>query len=154
MRIEDRDLSTLDLESTLFFPVSANPLGFNHMAAAELMLSTHPGWRRVVFILSNGRHPDPTKSNAEVNPARRLALAEAVVQTVADAERSHFAKLARQTEPPLHVSAETLCLSTVEFPHSRPVPTVETVGTILSGRTRRGSTGLPAATSSGAWPIR
>ncbi|MBI3994324.1 MAG: CinA family protein [Candidatus Lambdaproteobacteria bacterium] len=134
MRIDDRELSTLELESTLFFPVSANPLGFNHIAAAELMLAAHPRWRRVVFILSNGRHPDPTKSNAELSPAQRLALAEAVVQAVADPQRSHFAKLAQQAETPLHVSPQALCLSTVEFPHSRPVPTVETVGTILAGR--------------------
>ena len=59
------DILALPLESTLFFPISGNPVGFNHIAVAEWLLRQNPGWHKVVFIPSNGHHPDPGTGNPE-----------------------------------------------------------------------------------------
>ena len=67
-----RNSESTPLQSTLFFPLSGDPVGFNHFAAVEAVLRDEPALECVVFILSNGFQPDPTKPDAEAAPAARL----------------------------------------------------------------------------------
>ena len=69
-------------DSTLFFPVSGDPIGANHFAAAEWSLRRAEGIERVTFVLSNGRHPDPTKADAAVPVGVRLAITCDVIVSV------------------------------------------------------------------------
>ncbi len=60
--------------NALFAPVSANPLGFHHLAAVEWVLRCNPALQKVIFIPSNGRHPDPTKANPIASSKLRFEL--------------------------------------------------------------------------------
>ena len=128
--MSDDIILNLPFESTLFFPVSGNPVGFNHFAAAEWLLRQNPGWNRVVFVLSNGRHPDPTKPDAEAAPEERLELLRRAIADVAEQDRSHLARLAARAGESLHIGADTLLIWTREFAFSRAVPTAETVSAL------------------------
>ncbi len=46
---------------TIYFPLTADPVGHNHLLLAESVLWQFPETQLVVFILSNGMHPDPLK---------------------------------------------------------------------------------------------
>ncbi|MCZ6627221.1 MAG: CinA family protein [SAR324 cluster bacterium] len=128
--MSDDAINALPLNSTLFFPISGNPVGFNHFAAAEALLRGNPAWEQVVFILSNGLHPDPTKPPAEASPEQRMALAQRAIAEIADAERSHLARLAERSGETLRISPACLYLSTSEFGLTRAVRTAETVQTL------------------------
>ena len=84
------------LASALFFPVSGDPIGFNHFMAAEWLLRSAPALRRVVFVLSNGHHPDPTKAGAHAPAERRLEMLQASLAELADPARSWLARRAEQ----------------------------------------------------------
>ncbi|MBI4081468.1 MAG: hypothetical protein HY423_02550, partial [Candidatus Lambdaproteobacteria bacterium] len=124
------DLAALPLASTLFLPLTGNPAGFHHFASAEWMLRRDPALRRVVLILSNGRHPDPTKPGIAVDAETRLAVLRAALAAVADPARSALARRAEVAGEVLRVSPETVLVSTLEFAHARAVPTAETLGLI------------------------
>ena len=124
------DIFALPLQCTLFFPVSANPVGFNHFAAAEWLLRGNPAWRNVVFIPSNGHHPDPTKADAELPQQARLELLRSAIAEVAMEDRSHLARLAAQTGEALRIGAHNLFCWPWEFSFPRAVPTAETVAAI------------------------
>lgn len=134
MRIDDSALATLPLADTVFFPLSGNPAGFNHFAAAEWLLRAEAGWSTVVFVLSNGHHPDPNKPRAEHSAEARLSLLEQAIEEVADPTRSLLARQAEGAGDTLRIGPRTLAVSTAEFAHARAVRTVETVEIILKGR--------------------
>ena len=48
--------------SEIYFPLTANPVGYNHLLLAENVLWQFPETQLLVFILSNGKHPDSFKS--------------------------------------------------------------------------------------------
>jgi len=50
-----------DKLSTIFFPLTANPAGNHHLLLVESVLQQLPETKLVVFLLSNGLHPDPFK---------------------------------------------------------------------------------------------
>ncbi len=118
---------SLPLESTLFFPVSGNPIGFNHFAAAEWLLRENPAWERVVFVLSNGIHPDPTKPDAEAGRELRLEILTRAIAELADVERSQLARSAQREGETLRATAENLLVCTREFAFPHAVPTVDTI---------------------------
>lgn len=132
------------LDSTLFFAVSGNPIGFNHLAVAEWLLRLADGPRRVVFVLSNGRHPDPTKPDAEVPPEQRLRLLESAIAEVADPGSSFLAARATQAGERLRAGPETLGVSTLEFAYPRAVRTAETVAQLLESHPGEGPVHLAA----------
>ncbi len=117
----------LPLEETLFFPVSGNPIGFNHFAAAEWLLHGRPAWKRIVFVLSNGIHPDPTKPDAEAGREQRLELLTTAIAELGDPERSHLAAAAQREGETLHATPETLRVWSHEFAFSHAVRTAETI---------------------------
>jgi PncC family amidohydrolase len=118
---------SLPLQATLFFPISGNPAGFNHFGAAEWLLRRNPAWERVVFVLSNGIHPDPTKPDAEAGRELRLELLTTAIAELGDEERSHLARLASRAGEALRVNPANLTVWTREFAFPRAVRTAETV---------------------------
>ncbi|HKI97410.1 MAG TPA: CinA family protein [bacterium] len=117
----------LSLESTLLFPISGNPIGFNHFAAAEWLLRRDSRLSRVCFVLSNGRHPDPTKRDAVVPAPERLRLCELACEAVADPARSFLAKQAHLAGERLRLTPPTMQISTLEFGFDRAVRTAELI---------------------------
>ena len=109
----------------LYFPVTGNPLGFNHFALAEWLLRRNPALGRVVWIISNGHHPDPTKADAGLDGSSRLGLAELALGALADPAASYLAARAGQHGEKLALSAAVLELSPVEFGFARAVRTAE-----------------------------
>ena len=114
------------LASTLFFPLSGDPVGFNHFAAAEATLRAEPSLERVTFILSNGIHPDPKKPDAEAAPAIRREILEAAARTIADPSRSTLARQAELAGERLRIDASRVEVSTREFTSDRAVRAAET----------------------------
>jgi len=111
----------------MYFPVTANPIGFNHFAVIEWILRCNPQTAEVVLVLSNGHHPDPTKPDAELGPHQRLELARLAVDAIADPEQSYLARQAGLAGDALHLVPARIRLSTSEFSHDRAVTTAETV---------------------------
>jgi nicotinamide-nucleotide amidase len=107
------------------FPISGNPIGFNHFAAVEWLLRRVDGLSRVCFVLSNGRHPDPTKRDAAVAPRERLRLCELAIAAVADPAVSFLARQAQLAGDPLHLSPDAMQVSTLEFGIEHAVRTAE-----------------------------
>lgn len=125
-------METYPLHSTLYYPVSGNPIGFNHFAAAEWMLQSEPGLKRVVFILSNGHHPDPTKPDPEVAAPHRLEILQQSIAEISDPVASFLARRAKAARQPMRSGLTTLGVSTLEFAFDRAVTTAETVRSLNS----------------------
>jgi len=115
------------LKTTLYLPVSGDPLGFNHVMAVEWTLRAAPELERVRFILSNGHHPDPTKLGAHAPADLRLRIAEATLAEAADPAHSWLARRAQQAGDALGATPGRLAVSTLELAHDRAVRTAEAV---------------------------
>lgn len=115
------------IANTLIFPLSADPIGFNHFSAAEWILRQVPELERVTFVLSNGRHPDPTKKDAGVGPLQRLEICELAAAAVSDPTQSLLALRAKTAGTALCLLPQRIGLSTVEFEFDRAVRSAELV---------------------------
>jgi nicotinic acid mononucleotide adenylyltransferase len=124
---EPATLPSLPAATTLFLPVSGNPIGFNHFALAEWLLRRSPRYERVVFVLSNGRHPDPTKADADVSAGDRYALAQAAIAAIANPTLSFLARQAELAGEKLAIHPECLFLDGREFTVKSPVRTYQLV---------------------------
>ncbi|UCE86590.1 MAG: CinA family protein [Deltaproteobacteria bacterium] len=122
------------LAATLFFPLSGDPVGFNHFAAAESILRAEPALERVVFILSNGLHPDPKKPGLEAPPDARREILETAAGSVADPERSTLARQAQLAGDRLRIDAGRIQISTREFGSDRAVRAAETAAALRRER--------------------
>ncbi|MBF0289563.1 MAG: CinA family protein [SAR324 cluster bacterium] len=110
-----------DLKHTAFFPLTGNPTGFHHLLLAECVLHQFPEIQRIVFILSNGKHPDPTKEQTIADKQVRFEILEKALQEFNNPQKSHAAKIAQQTRIPLKLNPKNAFISTVEFSHERPL---------------------------------
>ncbi|MEC8256091.1 MAG: hypothetical protein VX004_11520, partial [SAR324 cluster bacterium] len=63
-----------DFQNTLFVPITGNPAGYHHLVLAELALRQRPECSRIVYLLSNGHHPDPFKRSVTLPKDIRLQL--------------------------------------------------------------------------------
>ena len=126
-------LPPLPAATTLFLPVSGNPIGFNHFAVAEWLLRRNPAWERVVFILSNGRHPDPTKADADLSAGDRYAIAQSAVAAIADPGKCFLAHQAQLAGEKLILHPGNVSLDTREFASKAPVRTVQLVNLLRDG---------------------
>lgn len=98
------------------------------------MLRNVPEFHRVVFVLSNGFHPDPTKPPLQTTKEARLDLTRLSIDSIADPDQSFLAYQAATHGELLKCGPQTLEVSTVEFAFHRPVRTAETVSRMGSGR--------------------
>ena len=83
--------------SKIYFPLTANPAGYNHLLLAENVLWQFPETQLLVFILSNGRHPDPFKPVQIPHPSLRYEILRNALLEWSDPEKSLPAKYADES---------------------------------------------------------
>ena len=126
------------IANTLFFPLSGDPIGFNHFGAAEWLLRKVPELEHVTFLLSNGHHPDPNKSDSRASREHRHRLCELAAGAVSNSEESLLARRAKAAKTALTLAPERISISTAEFEFDRPVRSAEMIP-LLNGGGRNGA---------------
>lgn len=117
----------LDAPRTIYLPLTGNPVGFHHLLLAECALRQFDSLEQVVFLLSNGQHPDPTKRQRILEKQLRLQILEQSLQDWGQPTTSYPARLlSRQGDVP-RLSAQKARVSTIEFSHQRPFRLAEHV---------------------------
>ena len=89
-----------DKLSTIFFPLTANPAGNHHLLLVESVLQQLPETKLVVFLLSNGLHPDPFKHQKIPPAALRLEMLRLHWQTGLIQKNHCLHKLLKNLEHP------------------------------------------------------
>ncbi len=110
-----------DLSKVAFLPLTGNPVGFHHLLLAECVLHQFDSIEQVVFLLSNGQHPDPTKARSIVDKYIRLELMEMALKEYINPETSHVAQLAQQEKFKLKLNPSCSSVATAEFDVPRAV---------------------------------
>lgn len=117
----------LSADSSVFLPLTGNPTGFHHLLLAECTLRQFPEYDRVVFLLSNGQHPDPTKRQRILAAESRLTILQSVLTDWPEPGVSYPARvLAGLGEQP-RLNPERSGISTAEFECDRPYRLAEHV---------------------------
>lgn len=118
---------TPEAPRTVYLPLTGNPVGFHHLLLAECALRQQASLERVVFLLSNGQHPDPTKRQQILEKQLRLQILHHALQDWGTPATSYPARvLGRQSES-LKLSVQNAEISTIEFEHNRPFRLAEHV---------------------------
>ncbi len=113
------------IANTVFFPLTANPAGYHHLLLAECALRQVPDAWKVVFLLSNGRHPDPLKHQGIPDAEIRLMLFKQTLEDFNNPQTSYPGKLALESGSPLKMTKGKWEISTIEFRQQRPVRLAE-----------------------------
>lgn len=114
-------------ESSVFLPLTGNPTGFHHLLLAECALRQFPEYDRVVFLLSNGQHPDPTKRQRILAAESRLTVLQSVLSDWPRPEVSYPARVLAGLEDRPRLQPENCGISTAEFQYDRPYRLAEHV---------------------------
>ena len=115
-------LSTVDVNLTkIFFPLTANPTGYNHLLLAENVLWQFPETQLLVFILSNGRHPDPFKDIQIPHASFRYEILRSALLEWPDSEKSLPARYADESEILLKLGRNNCTISRWELSFDRPL---------------------------------
>ncbi|MGK5091997.1 CinA family protein [Deltaproteobacteria bacterium TL4] len=104
-----------NLENTAFLLLTANPAGFHHLMLAECALRQMPELKKIVFVISNGKHPDPTKTTLIPEKHLRLEILRSLLKEYKDPQKSYLAQLAKEREEFLRLYDAVLEISTIEF---------------------------------------
>lgn len=104
-----------NLENTAFLLLTGNPAGFHHLMLAECALRQMPELKKIVFIISNGKHPDPTKTTLIPAKHLRLELLQSLLREYHNPKQSYLAQLVNKTEDPLRLNDAEIEISTKEF---------------------------------------
>ena len=116
-----------DLVYTVFFPLTGNPVGFHHLLLAEAVLRQFPDLQTIVFILSNGKHPDPTKEQQIADQQLRLQILRNALREFALPSVSFLARVARVEHYSFILGEQNTSICTVEFERCEAVQLVEHV---------------------------
>jgi hypothetical protein len=95
---EFKNMSPLTAEdklSTIYFPLTANPAGNHHLLLVESVLQQFTETKLVIFLLSNGLHPDPFKHQKILPAALRLEMLRSALADWTDSEKSLPAQIAQ-----------------------------------------------------------
>ena len=115
-------LSNLDVNLTkIFFPLTANPTGYNHLLLAENVLWQFPETQLLVFILSNGRHPDPFKDIQIPHASFRYEILRSALLEWPDSEKSLPARYADESGILLKLGRNNCTISRWELSFGRPL---------------------------------
>ena len=115
-------LPTVDVKLTkIFFPLTANPTGYNHLLLAENVLWQFPETQLLVFILSNGRHPDPLKDIQIPHASFRYEILRSAILEWPDSEKSLPAKYADESGVLLKLGSDNCTISRWELSFGRPL---------------------------------
>ena len=102
-------------QETVFYPLTADPLGFHHLAAVEWLLRNSPSKiTKVVLLISNGQHPDPQKASVLTATPARLSWAKKLLQEAPDKNKSALARVALIANQKLTTALE-ICERELKF---------------------------------------
>ena len=101
--------------SEIYFPLTANPVGYNHLLLAENVLRQFPETQLLVFILSNGRHPDPFKSLQIPKASLRYEILRNALLEWSDREKSLPARYADESKVLLKLGSNNCAISRWEL---------------------------------------
>ena len=104
-----------DKLSTIYFPLTANPAGNHHLLLVESVLQQFPETKLVVFLLSNGLHPDPFKHQTIPPAALRLEILRSALADWTDPEKSLPAQIAEEAGTSLKLNPNNCAISRCEL---------------------------------------
>ena len=107
--------------SEIYFPLTANPVGYNHLLLAENVLWQFPETQLLVFILSNGRHPDPFKTLQIPHSSLRYEILRRALLDWSDPENSLPARYADESKVLLKLGRNNCAISRWELSFSSPL---------------------------------
>ena len=107
--------------SEIYFPLTANPVGYNHLLLAENVLWQFPETQLLVFILSNGKHPDPFKSVQIPHASLRYEILRSALLEWSDPENSLPARYADESKVLLKLGRNNCAISRWELSFSSPL---------------------------------
>jgi len=116
------NLSTVECKlSEIYFPLTANPAGYNHLLLAENVLWQFPETQLLVFLLSNGRHPDPFKTIQIADAYLRYEILRSAISDWSNPEKSLPARYADESGISLKLGRKNCAISRYELSLSRPL---------------------------------
>ena len=104
-----------DFQNTLFVPITGNPAGYHHLVLAELALRQRPELSRVVYLLSNGHHPDPFKRSVTLPKDIRLQLIQDLLASLHLDSGNRLNVIVDQVGETLRLHQVELFVSIIEF---------------------------------------
>ena len=107
--------------SEIYFPLTANPVGYNHLLLAENVLWQFPETQLLVFILSNGRHPDPYKTVQIPHASLRYEILRSALLEWSNTENSLPARYADESKVLLKLGRNNCAISRWELSFSSPL---------------------------------
>ena len=121
-----------DFQNTLFVPITGNPAGYHHLVLAELALRQRPALSKVVYLLSNGYHPDPFKRSVTLPKDCRLQLIQDLLVSLYQNSGTRLNAIVEQAGEILHLRQVELFVSTSEFKRESQVRLSDNVKNIWS----------------------
>jgi PncC family amidohydrolase len=118
---------------TIYFPLTADPVGHNHLLLAESVLWQFPETQLVVFILSNGMHPDPLKYRKIPAATVRAEILRSALNDWADPEKSLAAHIAEESGIELKLANNNSAVSRRELSYNRPQRLAEHIRAFSTG---------------------
>ena len=83
--------------SRVYFPLTGDPVGHHHLLLAESVLQQLPEIQLVIFIISNGIHPDPLKNRKITTAALRLEILKSALNDWSNPKKSIAAQFAEES---------------------------------------------------------
>jgi len=120
--------------STLYFPLTANPSGHHHLLLAESVLWNFPKTKLIVFLISNGFHPDKQKRKQIPKTLLRFDILMNALNDWNDPEKSLPAQIASKEGLNLKLKKNNCAISRYELSFNRPVRLSEHIQFISEGR--------------------
>ena len=119
-----------DYQNTLFVPITGNPAGYHHLVLAELALRQRPELSRVVYLLSNGHHPDPFKRSVTLPKDIRLQLMQDLLASLHQDSGNRLNVIVEQAGETLRLRQVELFVSIIEFQREGQVRLLDNVKNI------------------------
>ncbi len=119
-----------DFQNTLFVPITGNPAGYHHLVLAELALRQRPELSRVVYLLSNGHHPDPFKRSVTLPKDIRLQLMQDLLASLHQDSGNRLNVIVEQAGETLRLRQVELFVSIIEFQREGQVRLLDNVKNI------------------------
>ena len=118
---------------TVYFPLTADPAGHHHLLLAETVLRQFPETQLLVFILSNGMHPDPLKYRKIPTAAVRAEILRSALNDWSDPAKSQAAKIAEESGIEFKLTNNNTAISRRELSYERPLRLAEHIRTFSIG---------------------
>ena len=119
-----------DFQNTLFVPITGNPAGYHHLVLAELALRQRPELLKVVYLFSNGHHPDPFKRSVTLPKDIRLQLIQDLLASLHLDSGNRLNVIVDQAGETLRLRQVELFVSIIEFQRDGQVRLLDNVKNI------------------------